>query len=107
MRSKNLGLRQTGTISLTGRVDNPRQNELSSIERPTHPPLITICFRHPDYAHSRNSLTVAPETVWPRVGSTHFADQNTHIGLLIERDCKFKKESHESPQITQHQTCHI
>ena len=42
MSSKNLGFRQTGTISLTGRVDNPRQNELSSIERPTHPPLIII-----------------------------------------------------------------
>ena len=47
-----------------------------------------ICTKqHPDYAHSRNSLTVAPETVWPRVGSSHFADQNNHIGLLIERDC--------------------
>ena len=49
-------------------------------------------------------ISVATETVWPRVGSTHFADQNNHVGLHIERDCKVKKESHESPQRTQHQT---
>ena len=37
--TKNLGFRQTGTISLTGRVDNPRQNELSS-SRGLHTPLL-------------------------------------------------------------------
>ena len=87
MRSKNLGMRPSGTTSLTGRVDSPRQNELSS-SRGLHTPYITVVPRHPDYAHSRNSLTVAPETVWPRVGSTHSADQNNHMGLLVENDCK-------------------
>ena len=39
MRTKNVGFRQPGTISLTGRVDNPRQNELSS-SRGLHIPLL-------------------------------------------------------------------
>ena len=39
MRTKNLRFRQTGTISLIGRVDNPRQNELSS-SRGLHTPFL-------------------------------------------------------------------
>ena len=50
MRTKNLGFRQTGTISLTGRVDNPMQNELSS-SRGLHTPLLYLfdpfCIKWP------------------------------------------------------------
>ena len=44
MRSKNLGMRPSGTTSLTGRVDSPRQNELSSL-RGLHTPYITEMFQ--------------------------------------------------------------
>ena len=44
MRSKNLGMRPSGTTSLAGHVDSPRQNELSS-SRGLHTPYITMYKR--------------------------------------------------------------
>ena len=56
MRTKNLGFRQTGTISLTGRVDNPRQNELSS-SRGLHTPSYNCIYRGNGTFAIKNPLT--------------------------------------------------
>ena len=67
MRAKNLGFRQTGTVSLTGRVDNPRQNELSS-SRGLHP--------SPSYSNNR---TIALE--WLAAKSIVYKELNHKLTI--------------------------
>ena len=77
---KTLGVRLSGSTSLTRRVNSPRRSGTSSSVRHLQPPLNTDSFRHPDYAQGRDSLTVIMDPSGScRVEDPHFADQNSQV----------------------------
>ena len=83
MRTQHLGFRQTGTISLIGRVESLRENELSSC-RGRHTPLlkpITYEFGHLNLIICMiRSVGQIPPRLFP---STHFLKKNIVAGPHI------------------------
>ena len=82
---KSLGMRLSGSTSLTGRVSSPRRSGTFSPVRNLYPPHNTVMFRHPDYAEDRDSLTSIMDPSGPaRVKDPHFAGQNSQTRLKPE-----------------------
>ena len=86
MKRRNLGVKPSGLLPLTGHVGNLRQSDSASVVRCLQPPFETVSSRHPDAAKGRNYLASHVGSLSPaRVEDAHSqtADLNSHTNTYV------------------------